>query len=201
MTVLAQSYELADIDDLKPHPDNPRVGEVGTIAASIDAHGFYGAVVVQKSTGYVLAGNHRLSAARAKGMTQVPAIYIDADETLAKRILLVDNRASERATWDHEALAELLGELQDEDVDLGTIGYDAADLDALADLLANLNLGDEEIEGTGLPADEDIDLGDTETVNVVIEKGHRADLYALLADVEWVVDARNPLQHGMDPKK
>lgn len=192
MTVLAQTYELADIDDLKPHPDNPRVGEVGTIAASIDAHGFYGAVVVQKSTGFVLAGNHRLSAARAKGLTQIPAIYIDADETLAKRILLVDNRASERATWDHEALAELLGDLQADDVDLGTIGYDSADLDALNDLLANLNLSAEEIEGSAL-SDEDIALGDTETVNVVVEKGRRPDLYALLADVEWVVDARNPL--------
>lgn len=190
MTVLAQTYELADIDDLKPHPDNPRVGEVGTIAASIDAHGFYGAVVVQKSTGYVLAGNHRLSAARAKGLTKIPAIWIDADETLAKRILLVDNRASERATWDHEALAELLGDLQAEDVDLGTLGYDSGDLDALADLLANLNLGDDEPEGELLD-DNDIGLTGTEAATVVVEEGHRADLYALLADVEWVVDVRN----------
>lgn len=200
MTVLAQTYELADIDDLKPHPDNPRVGEVGVIAASIDAHGFYGAVVVQKSTGFVLAGNHRLSAARAKGLTQVPAIYIDADETLAKRILLVDNRASERATWDHEALAELLGNLDADGIDLATIGYDPADLDALNDLLANLNLGDDDPEGD-LVADNDIGLGDTETVTVVVEQGRRPDLYALLADVEWVVDARNALQHGTDPKK
>lgn len=191
MTVLAQTYELADIDDLKPHPDNPRVGEVGTIAASIDAHGFYGAVVVQKSTGYVLAGNHRLSAARAKGLTQIPAIYIDADETLAKRILLVDNRASERATWDHEALAELLGDLDGHNVDLATIGWDPADLDALDQYLANLGLGDE--DPTGVPADDGIDLGDTETVTVVVEHGHKADLYTLLADLDWVVDARDAL--------
>jgi ParB-like chromosome segregation protein Spo0J len=191
VTVLAQTYELADIDDLKPHPDNPRVGEVGTIAASIDAHGFYGAVVVQKSTGFVLAGNHRLSAARAKGLTQVPAIYIDADETLAKRILLVDNRASERATWDHEALAELLGDLDADGVDLASIGYDPADLDALNEYLANLGLSDD-AEGSAL-ADDAIDLDDTETVNVIVEKGHRPDLYALLADVDWVVNARDAM--------
>lgn len=193
MTVLDQTYALVDIDDLKPHPDNPRVGEVGTIAASIDAHGFYGAVVVQKSTGFVLAGNHRLSAARAKGMTQVPVIWIDADETLARRILLVDNRASERATWDHEALAELLGELQADDVDLASVGYDSADLDALADYLANLRLEADQDEAAPL-LDDSISLGDTETVNVVVEAGRRPDLYALLADVEWVVDARNPLR-------
>lgn len=192
MTVLAQTYELADIDDLKPHPDNPRVGEVGVIAASIDAHGFYGAVVVQKSTGYVLAGNHRLSAARAKGLTQIPAIYIDADETLAKRILLVDNRAAERATWDHEALAELLGDLDADGIDLGSIGYDPADLEALDAYLANLALEADEPTGA-LADDETIRLDDTETINVVVEEGHREDLYALLADVEWVVNVRDAM--------
>ena len=193
MTVLEQTYALVDIDDLQPHPDNPRVGEVGTIAASIGAHGFYGAVVVQKSTGYVLAGNHRLSAARAKGINQIPVIYIDADETLARRILLVDNRAADRATWDHEALAELLGDLQAADVDLVTIGYDSADLDALADLLANLNLGDEEAEGEPVD-DEVIRLDGTEMVNVEVEAGHRADLYALLADLAWVVNVRDAMK-------
>jgi len=192
VTVLEQTYALADIDDLQPHPDNPRVGEVGTIANSISAHGFYGAVVVQKSTGYVLAGNHRLSAARAKGIKKIPAIYVDADETLAKRILVVDNRAAERATWDHEALAEILSGLASDDVDLGTIGYDPADLEALDAYLANLALDADEPTGA-LADDETIRLDDTETINVVVEEGRREDLYALLADVEWVVNVRDAM--------
>ncbi|WP_139806694.1 hypothetical protein [Deinococcus hopiensis] len=49
---------LVPVSDLKPHPRNPNVGNVDVIAESIKVNGFYGALVVQKSTGYILKGNH-----------------------------------------------------------------------------------------------------------------------------------------------
>lgn len=129
MTV--QHYDTAPTDSLVPHPDNPRKGDVPAIAASIKAHGFYGALVVQQSTGHVLAGNHRLLAAQQVGLPEVPVVWLDCDDTTARRILLVDNRANERATWDFEQLAQVLGELQAEDDDLAGLGWDEHELEAL----------------------------------------------------------------------
>lgn len=65
-----QRYEpKVRLDRLATHPENPRQGDVAAIAASIETNGFYGAVVAQKSSGHVLAGNHRLLAARERGDT------------------------------------------------------------------------------------------------------------------------------------
>lgn len=127
----AQTYALVDVADLSAHPENPRKGDVDAIAASIGAHGFYGAVVVQASTGYVLAGNHRLLAAQQQGIEQVPVLWLDVDDATARRILLVDNRTNERATWDFEALAAVLAEVQAEDDDLAALGWDEHELEAL----------------------------------------------------------------------
>jgi hypothetical protein len=128
---MAQTYELVDVASLVPHPENPRKGDVDAIAASIDAHGFYGAVVAQVATGHVLAGNHRLLAAQQQGIEQVPVLWLDVDDATARRILLVDNRTNERATWDFEALAAVLAEVQAEDADLAGLGWDEHELEAL----------------------------------------------------------------------
>jgi hypothetical protein len=116
-----------DIDKLQPHPDNANRGNVDVIVESIEINGLYRPVVYQTSTGYILAGNHTWQAAKAHGMDTIPAIGLDVDEERAKRILLVDNRARDKAEWDHDALAALLEGLDD----LTGTGYtdeEAADL-------------------------------------------------------------------------
>ena len=118
------------IDDLIRHPDNPRQGDVGAISASIEVNGWYGTVVAQSSTGRVLAGNHRLEAARHLGMTEVPVYWVDVDDATARRIMLADNRTNDLATYDDAVLAELLTALAEDDDLLGS-GYDGDDLDAL----------------------------------------------------------------------
>jgi hypothetical protein len=129
-----QEYAQASVKDLRPHPKNPRQGDVGAIHESIEANGFYGAIVAQKGTGYILAGNHRYKAAVQSGAKQVPVIWLDVDEATATRVLLADNRTNDRASYDNAALAEILAELAAGPGLEGT-GYDGDDLDALiADL-------------------------------------------------------------------
>jgi DNA modification methylase len=130
-SIINKDLELVPVGELKLHPRNPRRGDVGLIQESILANGFYGAVVAQKSTGYVLAGNHRLKAAIEAGMEKVPVIWVDVDDERAVRILLADNRTSDIAGYDDRQLAELLKELNAlPDRLLGT-GYDSDALDAL----------------------------------------------------------------------
>jgi len=128
---LNQTYETRRVADLTPHPRNPRHGDIAAIRGSIEANGFYGAVVVQKSTGYVLAGNHRMLAARDAGIAELPCIVLDVDDARAARIMLADNRTAMLGTDDIEAVLRLVNE------DLGGepegTGYSA---EALEELLA-----------------------------------------------------------------
>ena len=129
------AIESVSIDSLFEHPKNPRHGSVEAIAESISANGFYGALIVQKSTNQVLAGNHRLKALRHLGITEAPVIFIDVDDDRALRILLADNRANDLASYNQEVLANILDQLS-----LTEAGLDGSlfDVQALEDVLESL---------------------------------------------------------------
>ena len=129
MTENTETINLA-INSVKPHPSNPRKGNVAKIVESIKANGFYGAIVVQKSTMMILAGNHRWQAAKQCGMKTIPAIVVNVDDLQAKKILLADNRTSDFAVYDSDELTKLLRDVISDDSLLGT-GFDANDLDKL----------------------------------------------------------------------
>lgn len=126
MTVRVHNHKAVDtpVDMVRPHPDNPRVGNVDAIAESITVNGFYGALIVQKSSGHIVAGNHRWKAAVQLGMSHVPAIMVDVDDEEAVRILLADNRTSDLGKYDDSALAALLSSLPN----LDGVGYTPDDL-------------------------------------------------------------------------
>jgi len=125
MKLVKQEFDPAiPIEALSEHPDNPRRGDDKAVSDSVNANGFYGALLVQKSTGRVLAGHTRLRVARAEGAESLPGIWIDVDDTQARRILLADNRTSDLAFYDDDALFKVLSEaLEDDGTLLGT-GYD-----------------------------------------------------------------------------
>jgi hypothetical protein len=141
----AENITNTALAELKPHPDNPRQGDVGNIAQSIKQNGWYGTIVAQRSTGYVLAGNHRLLAAKELGIDTVPVYWVDVDDEQAHRILLADNRASDLATYDDSALADILASLTETDIGLGGTGFDDNDLEAL---LFDLGRNEETTYGT-----------------------------------------------------
>ncbi|NDE01742.1 MAG: hypothetical protein EBZ91_08325 [Gammaproteobacteria bacterium] len=118
------------ISDLKPHPRNPRKGDVDAIAQSIRMNGFFGVIVVQRSTMQILAGNHRWQAARKVGLTRVPVMLLDVDDVAARKIMLADNRTSDFASYDQDELAGLLKSVLADDTLIGT-GFDAGDVDKL----------------------------------------------------------------------
>jgi ParB-like chromosome segregation protein Spo0J len=102
---------LIDIDLLTPHPRNVRQGDIGAICESLKAHGQYRAIVFQKSSNQIIAGNHTWKAAKSLGWDQIAATEFDCDDETALRILLADNKASDLATYDNDQLEDLLREL------------------------------------------------------------------------------------------
>lgn len=115
-----QEYEVVPVGKLNEHPKNPRRGVVEAIEKSIDVNGWYGAVIAQKSTGYILAGNHRYRAAKKQGAKEIPVIWREVDDETALRILLADNRTADLGTYDEDVLEEIMAGLETLD---GT-GYD-----------------------------------------------------------------------------
>lgn len=124
--------EQIPVEQLLPHPMNPRKGNIDKIAESIKANGFYGVIVAQKSTKYILAGNHRWMAARQLGLESVPVMWLNVSDAQAKKILLADNRTSDLAEYANDALQELLRSVLAEGDMRGT-GYDPTDVEALID--------------------------------------------------------------------
>ena len=127
---MAGSVEDVAVDNLMRHPANPREGDIGAIAESIRLNGWFGTIVAQRSTRHVLAGNHRLEAARLLGFETVPVFWVDVDDTTARRMLLADNRTSDLALYDIDALASLLTDIAGTG-DLSGTGFDGDDLDAI----------------------------------------------------------------------
>lgn len=139
--MIVQSYDPAvPIGELIDHPENHRQGDVGAIHESIEANGFYGAVLVQRGTNFILAGNHRRKALAQRGAETVPVIWLDVDEQQARRILLADNKTADMADWDYSGLVRTLQDLHSEGGLAGT-GFAPEELD---ELLAEINGGHEE---------------------------------------------------------
>jgi ParB-like chromosome segregation protein Spo0J len=122
--------ESVPLDSLTPHPRNPRRGNVDAIAESLSAHGQYRPIVANRRTSRILAGTHTWRAAKRLGWRKIAVSFVDVDDDTEARIVLVDNRASDLATYDDSLLASLLRDLPDLD---GT-GYTADDLDVLEGL-------------------------------------------------------------------
>ena len=129
--ILDQEIGDVPVDSLMPHPQNPRQGDVGAIADSIDVNGFYGAVIAQRSTRRILAGNHRWKAAKALGITHLPVLWVDVDDAHALRILFADNRDSDLASYDVKIQVDGLRALLEASGSLQGTGYDTDDLDQL----------------------------------------------------------------------
>jgi hypothetical protein len=139
---VAQLVQYRPTDKFKRHPENPRLGDVEAIKESIRANGWHGTVVIQASTGFIVAGNHRTDAAlelargdfnpypdqpteefeREKvkwaqkypeGVATLPTFVADIDDDTARRILLADNRTSDLATYDDPALLRLTAQIVD----------------------------------------------------------------------------------------
>lgn len=138
MPSLLNQIERVTVDKLTAHPNNPRRGNVGEIAKSLKQNKQYSPLVVQKSTGYILSGNHTYMAAVSLGWKEVDVVYVDVDDDTATRILLSANRTADMASYDMDLLTGILKSLPDPE---GT-GYDDS---AVRALLAGMDNQDSEL--------------------------------------------------------
>lgn len=166
---------LVPIDKIEQHPRNPNNGDVDAIAELILANGFYGVITAQKSTGYILAGNHRYAALLSLGATEVPVAFVDVDDERALRILIGDNRSAEMAVRNGEELEQLLRELEQFDEGLTGTGYTD---DAFDELVRMNNIA----EHAGFEQKFNQAANDSEHTPMVVIRGFMEDGHVRLFD-------------------
>jgi ParB-like nuclease domain len=127
-------YRLERIARLMPYANNARThtpAQITKIAASIREFGWTNPVLVD-SKRRIIAGHGRVLAAKKLGLGAVPVIELShLSDAQRRAYVIADNKIAEAAGWDAELLALELGDLRDEGFDLGPIGFDGHELDAL----------------------------------------------------------------------
>jgi ParB-like chromosome segregation protein Spo0J len=136
--IINKEIEQVAIDLLKHHPRNANHGDVDAIKKSLAVNGWYGSVVVNTATKHILAGNHRVMAAKALGWETVPVQWVDVTPEEELRILVVDNRTTRIGQDDTTKITDILAELANTPVGLDGTGYSAVDLDALISELSGV---------------------------------------------------------------
>lgn len=140
---------------------NPRRGSIEAIAASLTRRGLYRPIVVNRGslTGRpmeILAGNHTFLAARSLGWDSIEATTVDVDDDEAAQIVLADNRLADLATYDDDALLEVMQSV----TDLTATGYAPADLEELLALAENRAALTDPDDAPPLPEHPLCELGD-----------------------------------------
>jgi len=144
-----------NIDELIPHPSNPRILEdaIKPVARSIKEFGFINPVIVNEHN-IILAGHARTEAAKTLDFDKVPCVKVE-NLTKAQELayLLADNRLSENASYDNNMLADVIKTIEDMDFDATVTGYSEDEIEAFINASADnlddlLGLGD---EGENIP--------------------------------------------------
>jgi len=104
----ADDVETVGINEINVHPMNPREGDIGSIIESLNKMGQYRPIVVNRTTRHIVSGNHTYQAAVQLGWEKIAVHWIDVDAIEEIKILIVDNRTSDLATYDPQELNKLL---------------------------------------------------------------------------------------------
>jgi ParB-like chromosome segregation protein Spo0J len=103
-----EDVETVSVKEILTHPLNPREGDIGAIIESLSIMGQYRPIVVNRPTKHCVSGNHTLQAAVQLGWEKIAVHWIEVDDIEEIKILIVDNRTSDLATYDSGELNKLL---------------------------------------------------------------------------------------------
>ena len=92
------AYQMLPIYKIEPNPDQPRQDfdeeELQALADSIEIHGIIQPLTVRElPSGYyqIIAGERRWRAARIAGLSDVPAVIMEANDRKVKELALIEN--------------------------------------------------------------------------------------------------------------
>ena len=121
-----------ELAKMKPWKENPRLNDraVDAVAYSIQQFGFNVPILCDQEF-TIVAGHVRWKAAQKLGMGSVPVVELQLSDAQRRAFSIADNKTAQIAEWDYPALADILRELESEEIDLLSLGFSDGELQAL----------------------------------------------------------------------
>ena len=153
MAKATQQVGSKPLDEIRPHPGNPKNHDIGLIVGSLRRFGFLDPVVIDQRTGLLVSGHGRCEALQSMreageeppaGIAgegwQVPVYegWSSRDDDEAAAALVALNRSTEAGGWDESALRSILDRL-DEIGRLDGVGYTDREIVRLRDRLDHVD--------------------------------------------------------------
>jgi len=125
---------MVNISELVPYTKNSRThsdAQIEQISKSIKEFGFTNPVLIHKD-GKIIAGHGRVLAASRIGQMEIPVIRLDyLTDAQAKALVIADNQLAMTAGWDFDLLSAEIDSLNDDEFDIGVLGFSKQELDEL----------------------------------------------------------------------
>ena len=120
------------VERLKPWKGNPRLNEhaVDAVAQSIRSFGFNVPILCDQNM-MIVTGHTRWKAAKRLGLQSVPVIQLEMTDVQRCAFTVADNKTGELAGWDYGRLEKVLEKLAAAKVELPSLGFSEAELQAL----------------------------------------------------------------------
>ena len=164
------SIKYENLDDIIQADTNPKDHDLGVLYQSMKRFGFTNPIIINESTGKLLAGHGRLQTLKMmrdngeKAPDRIEVELDTGDETIeywhvpvlygvsidnlaeAQAYLIADNRLTELGGWKPMDLMENLSEILEETGNLDGTGYDLDDIETiLGDMERDLDVSDDDI--------------------------------------------------------
>lgn len=125
--------EMVPHGSIQPNPDRARKPNRKSrrqLASSISRFGLKGAILADRDTKMIVAGNAIWEAAGDLGMNEVPVIWVSfAIEADRRAFILAHNKLAESSSWDTKIVEQELKFLFDKGYDFEITGFTTNDLD------------------------------------------------------------------------
>lgn len=130
----ADNVERRPISTLIPYARNARThteAQISQIAASIREWGWTMPILVNEE-GSIIAGHARVLAARQLGISECPVMVARGwSESQTRAYVIADNKLALNAGWDLPTLSTEMQALNSSEFDLGLLGFEPSELEAL----------------------------------------------------------------------
>ncbi len=151
-------------DKLIPYARNSRTHndeQIAQIIASIKEFGFTNPILIGEDD-VIIAGHGRLLAAQRMGLKEVPVIrLLGLSQAQRRALVIADNKIALNAGWDEEMLHLEMEDLKAENFDLGLLGFDPEELQAIDHFGEDSGKEDtEEVDVPELPEEATTQKGD-----------------------------------------
>ena len=133
--------QIVDITEMVPNPKNPNThpdSQIQLLGRIIRSAGWRQPITVSTRSGFIVKGHGRLAAALLEGMREVPVDYqAYASEAEEYADLVADNRLAELAELDNKMLADIFAEIEASDLDMELTGYTDEEAQEIMDALSD----------------------------------------------------------------